>query len=85
MQNISTPIDNKGKLKYIPHAWREKIVTDEFTKRGFEAFRKLREAGGIARYLSFSRIGRSNIKWLDRPAFQYFKSQDAQKMVEKDL
>lgn len=55
-------IDNEGKLKYTPHAWREKIVTDEFTRRGFKAFRKLREASGIARYLSFSRIGRSSIK-----------------------
>ena len=81
----SIPIDNKGKLKYTAHAWREKIVTDEFTRKSFKAFRKLRDASETARYLSFSRVGRSNISWLDKPASQYFKPQDAQKIIEKDL
>jgi len=81
----SIPTDDKGKLKYTAHAWREKIVYHTLTKEGFKAFKKLRDNSEIARYLSFSRVGRSNINWLNRPASQYFKPQDAQKMVRKDL
>lgn len=82
----SIPVDPDGKLKYTPHAWREKIVERELSKEAFKSFRKLRNASETARYLSLYRIRGGRVpQWLDSPAPDYFRPEDAKNMVEKTL
>jgi len=82
----SIPVRRDGKLSCTPHAWRERIVGRQLNKYAFISFRKLRDTSETARYLSLYRIevGRPP-QWLDKPASQYFRPEDAKNMVEKDL
>ena len=80
------PVGPDGRLKYTPHAWRERIVERELSKNAFKSFRKSRDASETARYLSLYRIGRRRVpQWLDKPAPDYFRPEDARNMVEKGL
>lgn len=82
----SIPVGPDGKFQYTAHAWRERIVQKELKRDTFKSFRKLRDASETARYLSFYRIGaRRPPRWLDKPASQYFKHEDAKSMVNKEL
>jgi len=82
----NVPVGPDGKLRYTYHAWRERIVERQLNRNAFISFRKLRDNSETARYLSLYRIeaGR-RFQWLDRPASQYFRPEDAKSMVEKDL
>lgn len=71
-----------GKLSMTFHAWREKMVRDKLQKAGYISYRKLRTNSEISRYLSHTTLIPST---LPIPASQYFKPEQAQKMVEKDL
>lgn len=82
----SIPVDPDGKLLYTAHAWREQIIQKRLSKDAFKSFRKLRDASETARYLSLYRIGAGRSpNWLDKPASDYFKPEDAKTLVEKDL
>lgn len=82
----SIPTDEHGKLLTSAHAWRERLVERYFPKEAFKSFRRLREASETARYLSLYRIGaRRMSQWLEKPASQYFRPEDARSMVKKDL
>ncbi|MEW6409670.1 MAG: hypothetical protein AB1488_06100 [Nitrospirota bacterium] len=82
----SIPVDHDGRFLYTPHAWREKIIENELSRDAFKSFRKLRDASETARYLSLYRIRAGRIpQWLDKPAPDYFRPEDAGNMVRKDL
>jgi len=82
----SIPIGEDGRLQYTPHAWRERILERELSKKAFIGFRKLRDASETARYLSLYRVAPGRMpQWVDKPAPDYFKPEDARSMVEKDL
>ncbi len=81
----SIPLDESGKLKYSPHAWREKMV-EKIGKDIFKSFRKLRDASETARYLSLSRIGaKRKPVWLKIPASEFFTREEAEKLIKKEL
>lgn len=79
----SIPIDEEGKLKYTPHAWREELIKNKLNEDAFESFRKLRVASETARYLSFFRKGTK--VWISKPASEFFTPQEAQKLVNAGL
>jgi len=82
----SIPVDKNGKLRYTPHAWREKLIEKKLSKDAFKSFRKLRDASETARYLSLARIQPGvSMKWIPKPAPQYFNPNDAKNLVEKAL
>jgi len=85
----SIPVGQDGKFLYTPHAWREKIIEKELSKDTFKSFRKLRDASETARYLNLYRISPRQITqltpWIDKPASDYFRPEDAETIVGKDL
>lgn len=82
----SIPRGPDGKLQFTPHAWREKLVERYLSKGAFKSYRKLRDSSETARYLSFYRIGQERAgRWLNEPASDYFRPEDANDMVKKDL
>jgi hypothetical protein len=82
----SIPVGEDGKFLYTPHAWREKIVERNLSKEAFKGFRKLRDASETARYLSLYRVHPGMTPgWIDMPASDYFRPEDARSLVEKSL
>lgn len=82
----SIPVGSDGKFQHTPHAWREKLVCKNLSKNAFKSFRRLRDASETSRYLSFYRTGQGGMpQWLDKPASEYFKPEDAKELVENDL
>ncbi len=82
----SIPTDEEGRLRYTPHAWRERIVRRDLSKNAFKSFRKLRDASETARYLSLYRMRPGRMpRWLDKLASQHFRQEDANNMVKKGL
>jgi len=82
----SIPIGKDGRFLYTPHAWRERIVERNLSKKAFKSFRKLRDASETARYLSLYRVRPGMMPgWLDRPVPDYFSPENASNLVEKSL
>lgn len=79
-------VGEEGRFELDPHAWREKLVDRNLSRRAFLSFRNLRNASETARYLSLYGVEPSRWpKWLDIPASQHFESDAARKLVGTDL
>ncbi len=71
------PIDPiTGNRRYSQHAWRSKLVANNFSKKVYIHFQKLYANSMTARYLDINRSGLSS---------SYFSDQDALNAFDKDL
>jgi len=79
------PRDDKGDLKFSPHAWREKLVTDRLPRHAFKDYRHLKESSETARYLSLPRSAGPGANWTPTGAWEHLSLDDARRMVNNHL
>lgn len=82
----SIPLNADGEQRYSAHAWRERMIQVGLSRAGLTAFRKLRVASDIARYLLLSRAaGAVPATWTAVVAANYFTPEQARRLVENEL